>query len=192
MNTLTFAWFVIIGFCIFMYVLLDGLDLGIGILFPLFKNKEDRSLMMSTILPVWDGNQTWLVLGGASLYGAFPLAFSLLLPALYLPIFLMVLALLLRGITFEFRLKATHAQPFWDKVFFLSSTTVAITQGFVLGTFVTGFQSAPGGHLQYHLFTAFNLICAIALLLGYALLGSAWSILKCAGNLQKKTCTPSH
>src|SRR5690349_13788780 len=100
-DVLATAWFIIIGFCIMMYVLLDGMDLGIGILFPFFPDRNDKNIMVSTILPVWDGNQTWLVLGTASLYGAFPLAFSLLLPALYMPIFIMVLALLFRGITFE-------------------------------------------------------------------------------------------
>src|SRR5690349_4579420 len=103
MELLAAVWYVIIGFCIIMYVLLDGFELGIGILFPFFKD-HDKNIMMSSILPVWDGNQTWLVLGVAGLYGAFPLAFSLLLPALYLPLLVMVIALLLRGITFEFSL----------------------------------------------------------------------------------------
>src|SRR3990167_3096766 len=119
MELLSTAWYLIIGFCIFMYVLLDGVDLGVGILFLLFQKQQDRDVMMSTIIPVWDGNQTWLVLGGASLYGAFPLAFSLLLPALYLPIFIMILALLFRSITFEFRFKAKRALRVCDTFFFL-------------------------------------------------------------------------
>lgn len=187
MDILITAWYWLIGFCVMMYVLLDGVDLGIGILFPFFPNQRDRQTMISTILPVWDGNQTWLVLGTASLYGAFPLAFSLLLPALYLPILLMVLGLLFRGITFEFRLKAHKALPLWDGLFFLGSTVVTVIQGLVLGTFVTGFQLGKTGHiLDFTLFTPFNMTCAIALLFGYALLGSTWVIAKTTGNLQKK------
>lgn len=183
---LTATWFVIIGFCIIMYVMLDGFDLGVGILFPFFPDKHERDIMMSTILPVWDGNQTWLVLGFASLYGAFPLAFSLLLPALYLPLFGMVLALLFRGITLEFRLKSTAHQAMWDNLFFLSSTVVALIQGLVLGTFVKGFTMGPNQLLQYQLLTPFNLVCAVAVLFGYALLGSTWVIGKTVGLLQEK------
>lgn len=181
------AWFVIIGFCLFMYVLLDGFDLGVGILFPLFPKKHDRNVMMSTILPVWDGNQTWLVLGAASLYGAFPLAFSLLLPSLYLPIFVVIVSLLFRGITFEFRLKATRALPLWDKCFFISSVVITFCQGLVLGTFVKGFTEVVSQRvLSYELFTPFNITCGMGLLFGYALLGSTWIIGKTTGVLQKK------
>src|SRR3990167_9130577 len=120
MEILPMSWFVIIGFCIIMYVLLDGFDLGIGILFP-FYSPKDRDKMISSILPLWDGNQTWLVLGGASLYGAFPLAFSLLLPALYLPVFVMILALLFRSITFEFRFHSKTKLPVWDILFSIGS-----------------------------------------------------------------------
>src|SRR3990167_4331355 len=163
MELLASAWFVIIGFCIIMYVLLDGFDLGVGILFPFFK-RQDRDMMMSSILPLWDGNQTWLVLGGASLYGAFPLAFSLLLPALYLPIFLMILALLFRGITFEFRLKAKRALRFLDNLFFLSSTIATFSQGLVLGTFVKGYYITAGhSTLTYQLFSPFNVACGFFL-----------------------------
>lgn len=187
MTLLSTAWYLIIGFCIFMYVLLDGFDLGVGILFPFFPQSHDRNVLMSTILPVWDGNQTWLVLGGASLYGAFPLAFSLILPALYLPIFLMVLALLFRGITFEFRLKATKALPFWDRLFFLSSTIATFSQGLVLGTFVRGYHLTPEHTLlTYQLFSWFNVTCGIALIFGYALLAAAWTIAKTSGALQDK------
>lgn len=186
MELLTPIWFVIIGFCIIMYVMLDGFDLGVGILFPFFLDKDDRDIMMSSILPVWDGNQTWLVLGFASLYGAFPLAFSLLLPALYLPLFGMVIALLFRGITLEFRLKAIDAQSIWDFLFFISSTLVALIQGLVLGTFVKGFTMGPNKLLNYDLFTPFNLTCSIAVLFGYALLGSTWVIGKTSGRLQEK------
>jgi cytochrome bd ubiquinol oxidase subunit II len=186
-ETLASAWVVIIGFCIIMYVLLDGFDLGVGILFPFFPDKHDRSIMVSSVLPVWDGNQTWLVLGAASLYGAFPKAFSLLLPALYFPIFMMVIALLLRGITFEFRLKAKKSLWFWDFIFFLSSSLTTFAQGLLLGSFVKGFEiNTDGITLNYHLFTLFNVTCGIALLFGYALLGSTWIIAKTTGNLQER------
>jgi cytochrome bd ubiquinol oxidase subunit II len=185
-HALASAWIVIIGFCIMMYVLLDGFDLGVGILFPFFPAAADRNIMVSTVLPVWDGNQTWLVLGGASLYGAFPKAFSLLMPALYLPIFLMVVALLFRGITFEFRLKATKERHFWDKLFFVSSTIATFAQGLVLGTFVKGYQLGPNDTLSFHLFTSFNVACGIALLFGYSLLGATWIIAKTTDALQNK------
>src|SRR3989338_3288784 len=138
MELLETAWYLIIGFCIFMYVLLDGFDLGVGILFALFKKQHDRDVMMSTILPVWDGNETWLVLGGATLYGAFPLAFSSLLPTLYIPILFMVLALLFRGIAFEFRMKATTSKRVWEWSFFVGSIVAAFIQGVMLGAFVQG------------------------------------------------------
>src|SRR3990167_2985708 len=186
MELLASAWFVIIGFCIIMYVLLDGFDLGVGILFPFFK-RQDRDMMMSSILPLWDGNQTWLVLGGASLYGAFPLAFSLLLPALYIPIFVMILALLFRSIAFEFRAHSTSPKRIWDILFSLGSLIATLSQGMVLGTFVSGYEYLPGNPiLHYHLFTDFNFVCAIALVFGYCLLGSTWIIGKTSGMLQTK------
>lgn len=185
MELLAMTWYMIIGFGIIMYVLLDGFDLGIGILFPFF-NKNDKSLMISTILPVWDGNQTWLVFGVACLYGAFPLAFSLLIPALYLPLFTMVIALLLRGITFEFRLKETQYQHVWNFIFFLSSTTVTFVQGLLLGSFVKGFDVDSQSNLIFSLFTPFNFCCGIALLFGYSLLGATWTIHKTIGKIQQK------
>jgi cytochrome d ubiquinol oxidase subunit II len=188
-ELLASAWIVIIGFCIIMYVLLDGFDLGIGILFPFFPDRHDRNIMVSTVLPVWDGNQTWLVLGGASLYGSFPKAFSLLLPALYMPILIMVIALLFRGITFEFRLKAKTAFRKWDVLFFLSSTVVTLTQGMMLGTFVKGFELGTNNTLDFTLFTPFNIACAVALLFGYALLAATWIIAKTTGKLQKRMFT---
>jgi cytochrome d ubiquinol oxidase subunit II len=186
-EVLASAWVIIIGFCIIMYVLLDGFDLGIGILFPFFPDRHDRNIMVSTVLPVWDGNQTWLVLGGASLYGSFPKAFSLILPALYLPIFTMVIALLFRGITFEFRLKAQeNALRKWDILFCLSSTLVTICQGLLLGTFIKGFALGPNNTLIFTLFTPFNIVCAVSLVFGYALLAATWIIGKTSGKLQKR------
>lgn len=185
MEMLATIWYVIIGFCIIMYVLLDGFDLGIGILFPLFDDR-DKNIMMSSILPVWDGNQTWLVLGIACLYGAFPHAFSMLLPALYLPLLFMVIGLLLRGITFEFRLKEKTYRWLWNHIFFLSSASIAFIQGMIVGTFVKGFEIDTQGELVFTFITPFNLACGVALLFGYSLLGATWTIAKTTGAIQKK------
>lgn len=186
-NYLAFIWLGLIGFFVIMYVISDGLDLGTGILFPLVKNPGDRDIMMSSILPVWDGNQTWLVLGGASLYGAFPLAFSVLLPILYLPLLLMVIALLFRGITFEFRLKAKTMIARWDRLFFLGSILTAFIQGMILGTFVQGFHLNNGVLVfsNFSWFTPFSFITGLGVVMGYALLGTGWLIAKTEGALQQ-------
>jgi len=187
-NYLAFTWLLLIGFFVIMYVISDGLDLGTGILFPFVKSQHDRDLMISSILPVWDGNQTWLVLGGASLYGAFPLAFSALLPVLYVPLFFMLLALLFRGITFEFRLKAKTSIKRWDRLFFLGSVLAAFVQGIVLGTFVQGFKVQNGilvfGYLSW--FTPFSFITGLGVVAGYGLLGAGWLIMKTEGQLQQQ------
>ena len=183
MDMLANTCYFIIGFCIIMYVLLDGFDLGIGILFPLFNDKE-KDILLSTILPVWDGNQTWLVLGIAVFYGAFPQAFSLMLPALYLPLLIMVIALLMRGITFEFRLKEKQYRWAWDRVFFVSSLVITFSQGILLGSFVSGFDIV-NDQLVNSLLTPFNLFCGFALLFGYSLLACTWAAAKTEAKLQK-------
>ncbi len=189
MIALATIWIGIIAFAVIMYVILDGFDLGIGILFPLF-NARHRDIMISTIMPVWDGNETWLVLGGASLYGAFPLAFSIILPTLYLPMLLMVISLIFRGVCFEFRLKAETGKKIWDVSFFLGSIIAALLQGILLGTFVQGFNVTPGQLVvpAYAWFTPFSVTCGVALIFGYALLGSTWLISKTTEKLQEK-CT---
>lgn len=184
MDIATITCYIIIGFCIIMYVLLDGFDLGVGLLFP-FVKPEERDVMMSTILPVWDGNQTWLVLGVAIFYGAFPRAFSMILPVLYLPLLIMVISLLLRGITFEFRLKEKVHRWIWDIIFTVSSLIITLCQGILLGSFVEGFDKASQGGLEIDLLTPFNITCGIALIFGYMLLGSTWVIAKSEGKLQK-------
>ena len=184
MELLANVCYVIIGFCIIMYVLLDGFDLGIGILFPLV-NDHYKNLMMSTILPIWDGNQTWLVLGVAFFYGAFPIAFSMIMPALYLPILIMVISLLLRGITFEFRLKEKKHRWIWNNIFFISSIIITFSQGILLGAFVSGFSLNQQNQIVIPLITPFNLTCGIALLFGYSLLGSTWIIAKIENELTK-------
>jgi cytochrome d ubiquinol oxidase subunit II len=176
---LALAWLAIIGFCIIMYIILDGFTLGTGMLL-VFLNPDERSLATSVILPTWDGNQTWLVLGMASLYGAFPLAFSILLPNLYLPLLVMVVALLLRGVVFEFRMKSEKGQPTWDKIFSGAALTVALVQGYILGTFVQGFNSDVEPSMWFDFMTAFSVV------IGYCLLGATRLILKTEHSIQAK------
>lgn len=188
MDWLPVVWIVIIGFGVLTYVLLDGFDLGIGILFPVFKRREDRDVMMNTVAPVWDGNETWLILGGACLYGAFPKAYSLLLPILYMPIMIMLAGLVLRGIAFEFRYKAIKTKFVWDIAFTTGSITVAFTQGVMLGTFVQGFTLTDGliSASFFHWFTPFSFAVGLAVVVGYGLLGATWLIYKTTGDLQKR------
>lgn len=180
MDLLPLAWGLVIAFCIVMYVILDGFTLGTGMLIP-FLNSEERNVAMSVLLPTWDGNQTWLVLGAASLYGAFPLAFSVLLPKFYLPLFLMLMALLFRGVVFEFRLKAeASGRKVWDGIFAAASLIVTIIQGVVLGNFIAGFGADKSIFIPFTIFTAAGLV------FGYSLLGSTRLILKTTGTLPKK------
>jgi cytochrome bd ubiquinol oxidase subunit II len=186
-TIVTLALIGVIGLTIFMYVLLDGFDLGIGILFPFVKNQNYQHTMMNTILPIWDGNETWLVLGGATLYGAFPLVYSTLLPTLYLPIMMMLLSLILRGISFEFIHHAHASKSLWAFTFALGSSIAAFCQGVILGTFVQGYTYTNGTILlasHYHWLTPFSVTTGFAVVFGYALLGSLWLIAKTTGNLQ--------
>ena len=183
---LTLVWAGILGFAVFMYVLMDGFDLGVGILFPFAPTDRDRDLMMNSVAPIWDGNETWLVLGGAGLLAAFPLAYAILLPALYLPLLLMLIALIFRGVAFEFRYKARTSRWLWDRAFNLGSLGASVAQGLVLGAFVGGFavegDEFAGGALDW--LTPFSLFCSLALVAGYALLGATWLIFKTDGHLQ--------
>ncbi len=184
---LTAIWAVVIVLGVIMYVILDGFDLGIGILFPFAPAPEDRGTMISSVAPVWDGNETWLVLGGAALFGAFPLAFGILLPALYLPLMAFLVALVFRGVAFEFRHRAYRSQAVWNTSFFVGSTLAAFAQGVVLGAFVQGFAVADGrfaGGL-FDWLTPFSIFTGFALVAGYALLGATWLILKTEGPLQE-------
>src|SRR6202011_5154540 len=133
-------WAMIIAFGLMMYVVMDGFDLGIGILFPFIRDRRDRDIMVNTVAPVWDGNETWLVLGGAALMAAFPLAYSVLLSALYIPLVLMLAGLIWRGVAFEFRFKAVANRAFWDKAFAGGSYVATIAQGVSLGAFINGFN----------------------------------------------------
>ncbi|AKF46344.1 cytochrome d ubiquinol oxidase subunit II [Pseudomonas syringae pv. syringae] len=185
---LPLIWAVIIIFGIMMYVIMDGFDLGIGILFPFMKGSGDRDVMMNTVAPVWDGNETWLVLGGAALFGAFPLAYSVVLSALYLPLIFMLFGLIFRGVAFEFRFKATdEKRHIWDKAFIGGSLVATFFQGVALGAYIDGLpvvdRQYAGGGLDW--LTPFSLFCGAALIVAYALLGCTWLIMKTEGVLQK-------
>ncbi len=184
---LSLIWAVIIAFGVMMYVVMDGFDLGIGILFPFVKSEGERDVMMNTVAPVWDGNETWLVLGGAALFGAFPLAYAVVLSALYLPLIFMLLGLIFRGVAFEFRFKAKAAKRhLWDKAFIGGSLTATFFQGVALGAYIDGFEVVDrvyvGGSLDW--LTPFSLFCGLALIAAYALLGCTWLIMKTSGRLQ--------
>jgi len=183
---LTLIWVGIIGFGVIMYVLLDGFDLGQGILFPFAPDDQARDVMMNSVAPVWDANETWLVLGGAGLLAAFPLVYSVFLPALYIGVFLMLAALIFRGVAFEFRFKATKSRYLWNWAFAGGSFIATFAQGAVVGTYIQGFETENfryvGGALDW--LTPFTVFTGIGLVAGYALLGSTWLILKSEGYIQ--------
>ncbi|KSJ03902.1 cytochrome d ubiquinol oxidase subunit II [Pseudomonas aeruginosa] len=164
---LPLIWVIIILFSVMMYVVMDGFDLGIGMLYPFFREARERDVMMNSVAPVWDGNETWLVLGGAGLFGAFPLAYSVVLPALYLPLVFMLIGLVFRGVAFEFRFKATPARRHvWDKAFIGGSLLATFCQGVALGAFIEGIP--------------------VENRTAYSLLGCTWLILKTEGRLQER------
>jgi cytochrome d ubiquinol oxidase subunit II len=181
-------WAGLIAFAVLAYVVLDGFDLGVGILFPFVKGEENRDQMMNSVAPLWDGNETWLVLGGGGLFAVFPLAYSIILPALYAPIFIMLLALVFRGVAFEFRWKETKNQHLWDKAFAGGSIVATFAQGVALGALVQGIpvqgRAYSGGWWEW--LTPFSLLTGFALLVGYALLGSTWLVMKGEGEVYDK------
>jgi cytochrome d ubiquinol oxidase subunit II len=182
-------WIAVIFFAVIMYVIMDGFDLGIGMLFPFVPDRYDRDVMMNTVAPVWDGNETWLVLGGAGLMAAFPLAYSVILSALYQPLTLMLLGLIFRGVAFEFRFKALdHERHFWDKAFIGGSITAAFFQGVILGAYIGGIpvinREFSGGAFDW--ISPFSIFTGIGVLIAYAFLGSTWLIMKTEGHLQKR------
>jgi cytochrome bd ubiquinol oxidase subunit II len=190
MNALNFVpvWTLILGAGIFFYVLLDGFDLGVGILYNFMPDTRSRNLVMNAIAPVWDGNETWLVLGGVALLAAFPLAFAILIPALYFPILVMLLALVFRGVAFEFRFRDAEHKTFWDHGFFYGSLIATLAQGMMLGAFIQGFKvegrAFAGGALDF--LTPFSVLTGIALVFGYALLGAGWLVLKTEDDIQAR------
>jgi cytochrome bd ubiquinol oxidase subunit II len=180
------VWTLVLGLGVFLYVLLDGFDLGVGILYGFAPDRDSRNLVMNSIAPIWDGNETWLVLGGLALMAAFPLAFAIIIPAVYFPIAIMLLALIFRGVAFEFRYRDAEHRTFWDRAFNYGSVLGAFAQGVVLGAFIQGFQT-EGRHFaggSFDCFTPFSLLTGVALVFGYSLLGAGWLILKTEGTLQ--------
>ncbi|WP_068318723.1 cytochrome d ubiquinol oxidase subunit II [Polycladidibacter hongkongensis] len=180
-------WACLIAVAIFAYVVLDGFDLGVGILFPTTKSESERDLMMNSIAPVWDGNETWLVLGGGGLFAVFPLAYATLMPAVYAPIIAMLVGLVFRGVAFEFRFKALPAHKWlWDISFFVGSFIAAFSQGVILGALVPGVEIAgrqyAGGWFDW--LTPFSLMSGAGLVCGYALIGSTWLTMKLEGTPQ--------
>src|SRR5689334_3433644 len=178
-------WALLLGAAVALYVILDGFDLGVGILFPFAKEDRERDQMIDSIAPFWDGNETWLVLGGGGLLVAFPLAYAIIMPALYLPIIIMLLGLVFRGVAFEFRWAAKPSHEFWDNAFSWGSIVATFMQGVVLGGYLQGIEvkgkAFAGGPLDW--LAPFPLFTGIALLGGYALLGATWLVMKVDGPL---------
>jgi cytochrome d ubiquinol oxidase subunit II len=184
---LPMAWAFLLAVAVFLYVLLDGFDLGVGILFPFAEKDEDRDVMMNSVAPVWDGNETWLVLGGGGLFAAFPKAYAALMPAVYMPIGFMLIALIFRGVAFEFRFKATGSgRRVWDQAFHWGSVVATFAQGLVLGALVQGITLTDGRFTggMFDWLTPFSFVTGCALVWGYALLGSGWLVIKTEGRLQ--------
>jgi cytochrome d ubiquinol oxidase subunit II len=181
-------WAFLIAFAVFAYVVLDGFDLGIGIIFPAFGVGKERDVAMNAIAPVWDGNETWLVLGGGGLMAAFPLAFAILMPAFYPLIIAMLLGLIFRGVAFEFRWRDPRHRAFWDFSFTTGSIVAALAQGIVLGALLQGVTVAGrgygGGWLDW--LTPFSLLTGASVLAAYGLLGSTWLIAKTEGQTQRQ------
>ena len=190
LTDLTIIWAFLIAFAVFVYVALDGFDLGIGMLYGLFPAKRDRDVMMTSVAPVWDGNETWLILGGGGLFAAFPLAYALILPALYIPLIAMLLALVFRGVAFEFRWRPGPMRHFWDAGFILGSTVATFMQGATLGALLEGItvdepaRSFAGGAWDW--LTPFTVVTGVSLMVGYCLLGATWLIGKTEGRLNRR------
>ena len=187
-TQLPLIWAGLIGVAVALYVILDGFDLGIGILFPFAKSDAERDRMLATIAPFWDGNETWLVLGGGGLLVAFPRAYSIIMPAFYLPIIVMLLSLVFRGVTFEFR-GIARRKVFWNVVFAAGSTVAALCQGLVLGGMVQGVKIQNGAFAggPFDWLTPFGVLCGCGVVAGYALLGATWLMLKTDGELARRS-----
>jgi cytochrome d ubiquinol oxidase subunit II len=184
---LALVWAGLLAFAVLAYVILDGFDLGVGILFPLMPDERHRDAMMNSVAPVWDGNETWLVLGGGGLFAVFPLAYAIIMPALYAPVIALLLGLVFRGVAFEFRWKARRGKFLWDWAFAAGSTVAAFAQGIALGALVQGIPVAgrayAGGWWDW--LTPFSLLTGVALVCGYALLGATWLVYKTQGDVQR-------
>jgi cytochrome d ubiquinol oxidase subunit II len=185
---LTTVWAFIIAFAVFAYVVMDGFDLGIGILFPAITVGHGRNRAMNAIAPVWDGNETWLVMGGGGLLAAFPLAYAVILPATYPLIIAMLLGLIFRGVAFEFRWRDERHRPFWDLAFFGGSLVAALSQGMVLGAILQGIRVADRHYAGswWDWLTPYTLLTGLGVVAGYALLGACWLVWKLEGGVQEK------
>ncbi|SFB85806.1 cytochrome d ubiquinol oxidase subunit II [Tropicimonas isoalkanivorans] len=187
---LTLIWAFLIAFAVLVYVILDGFDLGLGMLFAVEPNRRDRDVIMNSVAPVWDGNETWLVLGGGGLFAAFPLAYALVLPALYAPIIAMLLALIFRGVAFEFRWRTERWRGVWDVAFIGGSAIATLSQGIALGGLLQGIsideqaRSYSGGWWDW--LTPFSVTVGVALMVGYMLLGATWLVMRTEGRLQAR------
>ena len=180
-------WTVILALSVFMYVLLDGFDLGVGILFPFAPDDAARDMMMGSVAPVWDGNETWLIMGGIGMLTAFPVAFAVIFPALYFPVLAMLLGLIFRGVAFEFRPTAVTSRKQWDRAFFWGSLVATFAQGCILGKFVLGFEMNGRQYAgtTWDWLHPFVLAVGVGLVFGYVLLGATWLVMKTEGALQK-------
>lgn len=180
-------WAVILSIAVLMYVLLDGFDLGVGILFLFRKNQEDRDLMVASVAPVWDFNETWLILGGGGLLAIFPMAFAIIMPAVYFPILIMLLGLLFRGVAFEFRDAPNARKWIWDRAFTYGSLLATFAQGVILGNFITGFpvEGRSFAGTSWDWIAPFPLATGLGLVVGYTLLGATWLYMKTEGDLQE-------
>ncbi|SER72043.1 cytochrome bd-I ubiquinol oxidase subunit 2 apoprotein [Tranquillimonas rosea] len=185
-SELAFVWAGLLAFAILAYVVLDGFDLGVGILFPFLEDDDDRDMAMNSVAPVWDGNETWLILGGGGLFAVFPMAYAIAMPALYAPIFAMLAGLIFRGVAFEYRWRTVRGKVLWDWAFFSGSIVAAFAQGVALGALVQGIEvdgRAYGGG-SWDWLTPFSLLTGVAVTVGYAMLGSTWLVMKTEGILR--------
>ena len=180
---LALIWAAIIGLAVAMYVILDGFDLGIGILFPFTTRESERDQMVNSVAPFWDGNETWLVLGGGGLFVAFPQAYAVIMSALYVPVIVMLLALVFRGVAFEFRTVAASSKRYWNLAFMGGSALAALCQGAILGGLIQGIRVEDGAYAggAFDWATPFAMLCAFGVLAGYALLGATWLVMKTEG-----------
>lgn len=185
---LPIIWAVLIGTAVMLYVVLDGFDLGIAILFPTTREEGERDQMMNSVAPFWDGNETWLVLGGGGLWVAFPQAYAIIMPAFYIPVILMLLALIFRGVAFEFRWVAKPHHRRWDLAFWLGSTMAAFSQGLILGGLIQGVTVVNGQFAggPFDWLTPFTVMCGAGVVVGYALLGATWLVFKTEGPVAER------
>jgi cytochrome d ubiquinol oxidase subunit II len=184
---LTIIWAGVLAFAVFAYVVMDGFDLGLGIIFPLLSRGQQRDTAMNSVAPVWDGNETWLILGGGGLMAAFPLAYAIIMPAVYAPLIAMLLGLVFRGVAFEFRWR-TSRQPIWDFAFFAGSVVAAFAQGVVLGAILQGVSVTGRSYsgLWWEWLSPFSMLCGASVVVSYALLGACWLIYRTEGELQER------